>query len=486
MSFSSKLTIAFVAVAVLAALTAVMLIVSLRQVSDANDHVFDVQTTAAIEGRKLESLSNRMVASARGFQIVPDQRFSDRFKAAEKAFAACAATLRALDLGDKGQELLRRVEEKSRAYIDGAADEVLSAKVGTQADQADHEAIASTWFEHMVPPRDALDQAIFDFEDHVLKAMGTARSLADSRESLAIGIASALTGITIALSLALAFWLRRSLSKTIASTVQHLQSASGEIDAASGEQATSTREQHTAIIQVTSTINELLATSKRILENTQRVANIAVKTEGTAKDGVRIGEDGVVAMAAIRAQTDAIVANMIDLSRRCQQIGAVVDVINELTEQTTILAINASIEAIGAGEAGNRFAAVADEIRRLAERVRTSTRDIRGHVEGVRSGANAMVLSTEEGAKTVTAGAARQTEVGRSFETIASLVHSALDDAREIELSAKQQSTAVEQVSSAVTEVGAAARQAENATRRMQTAATDLADLARDLRQKIV
>lgn len=480
MLLSNKLSTAFMSLVAVAVLTAGLLIVNLRGVIRAKDQVIEVQVQAMIESEILSSLANRMVANGRGYLIAPEQRFLDGFHKAETEFTSHLIVLHGFKFSSQTMALLQRIDETSRDYIAG-----LNQAVRAKDSQASKEALAELVMARMVPLRDALDLAIANFSVQVRSEMTDARVAAAAQEQIAIVITICLSAIIIALAVALSLWLRRTLSGTLNTAVLHLQTASVEIEAGSTQQANGTREQHTAIVEVTSTINELQATSKRIMENAQRVAGIALKTESSAQQGVRIGDEGIAAMTAIRSQIDAVVAGMLDLSRRCQQIGSVVDVINELTEQTTILAINASIEAVGAGDAGNRFGAVADEIRRLAERVRTSTRDIRVHIDGVRGGANAMVLSTEEGAKTVTAGTARLAEIGKSFDAIAGLVHTALDDAREIELGTQQQTTAVEQVNSAIAEIGAAARQFETATKQIQTATADLSQLARDLRKKI-
>src|SRR5581483_7275119 len=90
----------------------------------------------------------------------------------------------------------------------------------------------------------------------------------------------------------------------------------------------------------------------------------------------------------------------------------------ELLEQTNILAINATIEASGAGEQGRRFSAVADEIRKLSDRVGSSAKEIRGLVDEVRSAVNATVMATEGGAKAVDAGTKEFGEVAASFKRI--------------------------------------------------------------------
>src|SRR6185312_9715141 len=104
---------------------------------------------------------------------------------------------------------------------------------------------------------------------------------------------------------------------------------------------------------------------------------------------------------------------MLDLGKKSQQIGAVLDIVAELAEQTNILAINATIEAAGAGDSGKRFAIVADEIRKLADRVGGSTKEVRGLIDDVRSAVNTTVMTTETGSKAVDA-------TGKQFGDVAS------------------------------------------------------------------
>jgi methyl-accepting chemotaxis protein len=183
----------------------------------------------------------------------------------------------------------------------------------------------------------------------------------------------------------------------------------------------------------------------------------------------------------IQRQVEQIVAHMLDLGKKTQQIGVVLDIVSELAEQTNILAINATIEAIGAGDAGKRFAVVADEIRRLADRVTASTKEIRSLIEEVRSAANTTVMATETGSKTVDAGTRHFVEVTSAFRQIAGLVDTTTEAAREIELSTKQQTSAVEQVNMAVANVAQATRESETSSTQTLQTAVQLATLSKDL-----
>ena len=276
-------------------------------------------------------------------------------------------------------------------------------------------------------------------------------------------------------------YLTRSLSRQIGSAVSQVQSSSAELQATANQQATGAKEQATSMNEIATTISELLATSRQIAESAQRVAQIADQTTRSARSG-----DGTVikantSIASIRQQMDLIVSHMLDLGKKSQQIGAVLDIVSELAEQTNILAINATIEATGAGETGKRFAVVADEIRKLADRVTGSTKEIRTLIDDVRSAVNTSVMTTETGSKSVDTGGRQFDEVASAFKQIADLVVTTTEAAREIELSTKQQSSAVEQVNVAITNAAQATKENEASSTQVLQTSAQLASLSRDL-----
>ncbi len=172
---------------------------------------------------------------------------------------------------------------------------------------------------------------------------------------------------------------------------------------------------------------------------------------------------------------------MLTLGKKSQEIGSVLDIVSELAEQTNILSINATIEAAGAGEAGKRFAVVADEIRKLADRVAESAKEIRVLIDDVRSSVNTTVMATETGSKAVDSGSQQFGDVAAAFKQIARLVATTTEAAREIELSTKQQSTAVEQVNLAIANVSQATKESEASTGQTLQTVSQLASLSKDL-----
>jgi CHASE3 domain sensor protein len=281
------------------------------------------------------------------------------------------------------------------------------------------------------------------------------------------------------------FTISRSLTRQISSSVRHIQSSATELQAAANQQATGAKEQTTAMNEVSTTISELLATSRQIAESAQRVADIANDTATQARAGDATVTRGADAVASIKRQVDAIVSHMLELGKKSQQIGSVLDIVSELAEQTNILAINATIEAAGAGDAGRRFGVVADEIRKLADRVGGSTKEIRGLIDDVRAAVNTTVMTTETGSKAVEAGADQFGQVASAFRQISSQVTTTLQAGKEIELSTKQQATAVEQVNSAITNVAQASKESEVSTGQTLRTASELASLSRNLLQLV-
>lgn len=277
------------------------------------------------------------------------------------------------------------------------------------------------------------------------------------------------------------FLIARSLTLQIGSAVRHIQSSSAELQSAANQQATGSKEQATAMTEITTTISELLATAKQIADSARRVSGIADDTAKAALSGNELVLRSNDSISTIQRQVELIVSHMLDLGRKSQQIGGVLELINELAEQTNILAINATIEAAGAGETGKRFAVVAEEIRRLADRVGASTKEIRQLIDDIRSAVNKTIMTTEGGNKAVETGARQFAEVASSFGKISTMVSTTTDAAREIELSTKQQSTAVEQVNVAVANVAQASKETEASSGQTLQTASELAVLSREL-----
>jgi methyl-accepting chemotaxis protein len=475
-TFGLKIAAGFAAIVAFAVLVGAVAVYALRAVVDSKDRVITVSARSVIDAGKLDATTEEMVASARGFLLSADQEFLDHMRANGDLADDALSRLRAQVDSDESRRLLDRVDQARaahRAALDRAVD---LRRTGTTV-----EAVARVFEQEVVPRRRALADAIDAFvtrEERLLEE-GQAAATAAARSATLTVVAVVVLALLVASGLA--YLLTRTLARQIGSAVQHVQSSSAELQSAASQQASGAKEQATAMTEISTTINELLATSRQIAESAQRVAQIAEQTAAGARTGDETVQKGQESVAGIKRQVDLIVGHMLDLGRRSQQIGGILEIVGELAEQTNILAINATIEAAGAGEAGRRFAVVADEIRKLADRVGGSTKEIRGLIEEIRSAVNTTVMATEGGTKAVEAGTRQFAEVAAAFRRIGDAVKTTTEAAREIELSTKQQTTAVEQVTAAIADIVETTRETEASSSQTLQTATQLTNLSRDL-----
>jgi methyl-accepting chemotaxis protein len=413
----------------------------------------------------------------RGFVITADESFLEPYVGAQVATKARFERLRTLTADNPDQQrrlqlLLPVIESKMSELAETIN---LRRTVGFEATQK----LVATGRgkQYMDQMRQLISE--MDQQEAALLNRRAVEAEASAAATKAVMLWGSLIGV-IAVGL-IGWFIVSSLSQQIGTAVHQVQSSSTELQAAANQQASGSKEQATAMNEITTTISELLATSRQIAESAQRVAQIAEQTASSARAGDTTVERAHESILAIRRQVDSVVGHMLELGRKSQQIGSVLDIVSELAEQTNILAINATIEAAGAGDAGKRFAVVADEIRKLADRVTGSTKEIRVLIDDVRSAVNTTVMATETGSKSVDAGSKQFAEVASAFRVIGASVSTTTEAAREIELSTKQQSTAVEQVNVAIANVAQATRETEASAEQTLKTATQLSGLSRDL-----
>jgi methyl-accepting chemotaxis protein len=473
-SFGRKLAAGFGVAVAFTAINGLLSVMAMRDVVDAKDRVIDGETRALVGAATLETAVEQHVSALRGYLLTAESRYADELVVAQTRFLDVIRGLKA-ELPSDVAEL--SVIEASHVEYARSAQQLMEMRSKGDSSESIENAFVTT----LRPKRQALGQLATSFVDHqteLLQAAKQSASDAAERTNRWVGLIAVMAALFSGLT---AVILGRGLGQQIGSAVGHVQSSSAELQAAANQQATGAREQATAMTEITTTISELLTTSRQIAESARRVVAMADQTASAGRAGETTVGKAHEAISLIQRQVEQIVTHMLDLGKKTQQIGVVLDIVSELAEQTNILAINATIEAIGAGDSGKRFAVVADEIRRLADRVSASTKEIRGLIEEVRSAANTTVMATETGSKTVDAGSRHFGEVSSAFRQIASLVDTTTEAAREIELSTKQQSSAVEQVNMAVANVAQATRESETSSTQTLQTASQLASLSKDL-----
>ncbi|GAB6061326.1 methyl-accepting chemotaxis protein [Deferrisoma palaeochoriense] len=278
--------------------------------------------------------------------------------------------------------------------------------------------------------------------------------------------------------------LRRSASvaTALADAVEKLHDSSESLVSIAMEQSSGAAEQASAVQEATTTAEEIAATSNEISANVESVERVAEETFNACVKGRDAVRDAVAGMREVKEQVGAIAASMMDLGKKSQKIGGIVDIIDEISEQTHLLAVNAAIEAAGAGEHGKRFGVVAGEVRRLAQRTVEATGQIKSLVEEIQNSVNATLLTTEKGTTTARAGAERVDQIGESLETILALVRQTKESAKEITVATQQQATAGEQLVLTITDINDVAVQVNRSAEQVEKAVINLKELARRLK----
>ncbi|HAD05136.1 MAG: chemotaxis protein [Desulfuromonadales bacterium GWD2_61_12] len=275
------------------------------------------------------------------------------------------------------------------------------------------------------------------------------------------------------------------LMTNIKAAIQQLSTSANEIVAISAEQSAGATEQATAVQQATTTSEEIAVTAKQVAQNAIQVETQAERANAAGKNGSRAVDNAMEGMGILKGKIQSVAEAMLQLGENSQKVGGIVDIIDEISDQTNLLALNATIEAAGAGEAGKRFAVVANEVKRLAERTVEATAQIKHLIEEIQKATNATIMLTEEGTKGADAANDLVGRVSVSLREIMQLIQETTAAAREIKFSTQQQTSASEEMASTIVEVRDVAAQVASSAQETTQAISELTGLAERLKELV-
>jgi methyl-accepting chemotaxis protein len=273
----------------------------------------------------------------------------------------------------------------------------------------------------------------------------------------------------------------RQTTKEITEGVGVLASTSAEILATTTQVATGAAETSSAVSETTATLEEVKQTAQMASQKARNVADSAQKANQTSQAGRKAVEDSIQGMQRIQEQMESIAGSIVRLSEQGQAIGEIIATVNDLAEQSNLLAVNAAIEAAKAGEQGKGFAVVAQEVKSLAEQSRQATAQVRTILGDIQKATGAAVLATEQGNKAVEAGVKQTAEAGDSIRLLADSVNEAAQAAMQIAASSQQQMVGMDQVALAMENIKQASLQNVAGTRQAEGAAQNLHELGQKL-----
>ncbi|MBK7091917.1 MAG: HAMP domain-containing protein [bacterium] len=237
-----------------------------------------------------------------------------------------------------------------------------------------------------------------------------------------------------------------NMIKELTDNATQLVSASTEIASSSEQMARGSSEQTSQTAQVSSAVEEMTATIVESSKNAGEASTMAREAASAATEGTKVVSQTIEGMNKIAKVVQDSANTIQALAKSSDQIGEIIGVIDDIADQTNLLALNAAIEAARAGEQGRGFAVVADEVRKLAERTTKATKEITDMIKGIQADTKGAVVSMEQGIHEVDGGRQLADRAGESLNAILGFSQRVQDMIQQIASAAEQQSAASEQI----------------------------------------
>jgi len=286
-------------------------------------------------------------------------------------------------------------------------------------------------------------------------------------------------------------WFNRFIEKIhdviveVRLTTTEVAGASTEIASSAEELAATMDQQNQQATQISAAMEQVSVSVVEVARKSADAADSAASAGGVAEEGGQVVAESIHGMEAINEAVTAGAVSVQELGKRGEQIGQIIEVINDIADQTNLLALNAAIEAARAGEHGRGFAVVADEVRKLADRTTKATEEIAQSIKAIQVETTRVVDRMNVGAEQVEAGVERASQSDESLKKIVTSAQDVASMIQSIAAAAEQQSTAVEQVSRNVESINSATQQASEGTGQAALAAASLSTKAETLQQMV-
>ncbi len=267
----------------------------------------------------------------------------------------------------------------------------------------------------------------------------------------------------------------------VSDAISATASAGTEISSSAEQMAAGAHEQTGQATEVAGAVEQM---TKTILENTKNASHAAdaAKTAGDkARGGGVIVKDTIEGMNRIADVVKKSAATVHKLGKSSDQIGEIIQVIDDIADQTNLLALNAAIEAARAGEQGRGFAVVADEVRKLAERTTKATKEIAGMIKQIQKDTSEAVISMDAGAQEVELGKAKADKAGIALQEIIDETGKVVDVVNLVAAANEEQSTAAEEISKNIDAISNVTQESASATQQIAHATEDLSRLTVNL-----
>jgi twitching motility protein PilJ len=318
----------------------------------------------------------------------------------------------------------------------------------------------------------------------ILRLLDELADLADGDLTASATVTEDFTG-AIADSINFTIDQLRVLVSQINNTAVKVSTAAQESQSTALQLAEASESQAQEIAGASAAVNEMAVTIDQVSSNASESANVAERSVGIANAGSEVVQNTIQGMDNIREQIQETSKRIKRLGESSQEIGDIVSLINDIADQTNILALNAAIQASMAGDAGRGFAVVADEVQRLAERSSAATRQIEALVKTIQSDTNEAVISMEQTTAEVVRGARLAQDAGTALEEIETVSQELAELIQNISNAARQQASSAGHISNTMNVIQDITMQTSSGTTATAESIGNLSDMTNELRESV-
>ncbi|MBF0294678.1 MAG: methyl-accepting chemotaxis protein [Magnetococcales bacterium] len=293
-------------------------------------------------------------------------------------------------------------------------------------------------------------------------------------------------GVVLAVVVAIVGWLfARSISRPLSGAVNVITSSATQIAASINEQERVAAQQAASVNQTNTTMDELGASARQSAEQADSAANGARQALELAQQGMERVEETLLSIEGAKERVSAIAQQILRLSEQTGQIRDITGLVSDFANETKMLAMNAAVEAVRAGEHGKGFSVLAVETRKLADESKRSAGRINGLVGEIQKATNATVMATEEGSKTMEQGILVARRTSEAFQSVAESISSAAESSQQISMNVRQQAVAIRQVVDAMQTINIGAKENASGIAQIKTGIGTLNDAAKMLKDLV-
>ncbi|WP_428561124.1 MAG: methyl-accepting chemotaxis protein [Solidesulfovibrio sp. DCME] len=313
---------------------------------------------------------------------------------------------------------------------------------------------------------------IFDFDSKLIATLTIATDLTEIVEQQRLAKEATAQGILHA-------------AQQLEGVIEIVTSASEQLSAQIEQSTRGSEEQAHRIGETATSMEEMNATVMEVAKNASNAASTADQAKVKAEEGSKVVSQVVKGIEHVQSQSLEMKNDMGNLGKQAEGIGQILNVISDIADQTNLLALNAAIEAARAGEAGRGFAVVADEVRKLAEKTMTATKEVGAAIRGIQDGTKKNIDNVERSGKNIEEVTRLANHSGESLREIVSLAEVTTDQVRSIATASEQQSSASEEINRSIEDVNRISSETADSMRQSSQAVSELADQAQVLKRLI-